>query len=49
MQTIAEESAPAVSSEDLAALADRVSGKAEVLHRLQEEAGEDDTEVADAG
>lgn len=49
MQTIAEESAPAVSSEDLAALADRVSGKAEVLHRLQEEAGEDDAEVADAG
>jgi transposase len=49
MNKIAEELAPAVSSEDLVALADRVSGKADVLHRLQEEAGEDNMEVADAG
>ena len=49
MQMMAEEPAPAVSSEDLVALADRVSGKADVLHRLQEEAGEEDAEVANAG
>ena len=49
MQTVAEEPAPAVSCEDLVALADRVSGKADVLHRLQEEAGEDEMEVANAG
>ena len=48
MQTVAEAPAPAVSCEDLVALADRVSGKADVLHRLQEEAGEDEMEVANA-
>ena len=49
MNKEAEELAPAISSEDLAALADRLSGEAEVLARLQEEAGDDGKEVADAG
>ncbi len=49
MNKEAEELAPAISSEDLTALADRLSGKSEVLARLQEEAGDDGREVADAG
>ena len=49
MKEIAEELAPAISSEDLATLADRLSGKSEVLARLQEEADDDGNEVADAG
>lgn len=48
MRKIAQSPAPEVSEEQLSGLADRVSGKAEVLARLQEEAGSDDTEVGDA-
>ena len=49
MRKVAEELAPAISSEALAALADRLSGKADVLQRLQEETGDADKEEADAG
>ena len=45
---MAEETAGARSSQDLAVLADRVSGIADLRHRFQAEAGEEDTDVADA-
>ena len=49
MNKLAEELAPAISSEELEALADRLSGKADSLGRLQQEPGEVDMEVDDAG
>ncbi len=49
MLKIAEGSAPMTSPEELEQLADRLSGKANVLERLQDEAGDEDSEVEDAG
>ena len=49
MQKQAEETAPEVTMRQLETLADRLSGKAEVLQRLQAEVGHDDGEVKDAG
>ena len=49
MQKQAEETAPEVTLRQLETLADRLSGKAEVLQRLQAEVGQDDGEVKDAG
>ncbi|MGI0130038.1 MAG: IS110 family transposase [Thermoplasmata archaeon] len=49
MRRIAETSAPEITTEQLEQLADRLSGKAELLDRLQEEAGGDGVEVQNAG
>ncbi len=49
MRKVAEDLAPAISSEQLEALADRLSGKADVLQVLKQEAGGKDQEVDDAG
>jgi transposase len=49
MTKMAEEPTPVVSSERMQELADLLSGKAEVLQRLQEEAGDEAEEVSDAG
>ncbi len=49
MNKIAEELAPGISPEEMEALAERLSGKAEVLERLEAEAGEDVKEDHDAG
>lgn len=49
MNEVAEELAPAISSEGLAALAGRLSGKTDVLDRLQAEAGDQDKEEGDVG
>ena len=48
MLKVAEASVPEVTLEQLDDLADRLSGKAEVLERLQEEAGGEEPEVDDA-
>ena len=49
MNNVAEELAPAISSEQMETLADRLGKKADVLERLEAEAGEDDQEASDAG
>ena len=49
MRKIAEEPVAEVSAEALDSLADRLSGKTDVLDRLQEEAGDTDQEVGDDG
>ena len=49
MNRTAEQSTHMISPEQLTALADRVGAKADVLHHLQEEAGDEDQEVANAG
>ena len=49
MRRIAEPTIPEISQGVMNALADRLSGKAEILQNLQEEAGGARTEVEDAG
>lgn len=49
MLRLSEEPAPTVTVQDLDALADRLTGKEQVLDRLQEEAGEADEEGDDVG
>ena len=49
MRRMAEEPTPVVSPVALEALAERLSGKADVLQRLQGEAGEAAEEVSDVG
>jgi transposase len=49
MRSIADAPTPEVTPEALGSLAERLSGKSDVLDRLQEEAGDSEQEVSDDG